>query len=177
MSDNEKLIEDALIDVATSYGDETGTLIPLDRARDAMLAVFEKAHTPTDDEREALLAALHAKGFSGNGEEIGWDEVVIMVDEVPDIVFGVGFRRTEVPEPKCEHGTSLTELCEHVERLVNAEPQGEPSDARVLEGLLGKLAGDGAYTLDFSSAASLHDHIVRLLKHDIAALRAAGGVR
>ncbi len=59
----------------------------------------------------------------------------------------------------------------------SAEPQGEPSDARVLEGFLGKLAGDGAYTLDFSSAASLHDHIVRLLKRDIAALRAAGATR
>lgn len=61
--------------------------------------------------------------------------------------------------------------------ISHAEPQREPSDARVLEDFLGKLAGDGAYTLDFSSAASLHDHIVRLLKRDIAALRAAGGVR
>lgn len=54
------------------------------------------------------------------------------------------------------------------------EPQGEQSDAQALEDFLGKLAGDGAYTLDFSSAASLHGHIVHLLKRDIAALRAAG---
>ncbi len=56
-------------------------------------------------------------------------------------------------------------------------PQGEPSDAQALEGFLGKLAGSGAYALDFTSAESLHGHIVWILKRDIAALRAAGGVR
>lgn len=58
-----------------------------------------------------------------------------------------------------------------------ADPQGDPSEAHALENFLGKLAGDGAYALDFSSAESLHVHIVSLLKRDIANLRAAGGVR
>lgn len=63
--------------------------------------------------------------------------------------------------------------------IAGRESQGEPSDAQALETFLGKLAGDGAYTLDFTSASALHGHIVSLLKRDVAALRAAGagGVR
>lgn len=54
------------------------------------------------------------------------------------------------------------------------EPQGDASDVQALEAFLRKLAGDGAYALDFSSADALHGHIVHLLKRDIAALRAGG---
>lgn len=58
--------------------------------------------------------------------------------------------------------------------LGEPEPQGEPSDAQVLEDFLGKLAGDGAYTLNFTSAEALHGQIVSLLRRDIGALRATG---
>ena len=64
--------------------------------------VVEKALTPTDDEREALLAALYEEGFSGCGEEIGTHETVIFVEYVPDVAARLGFRRTEVPEPSAE---------------------------------------------------------------------------
>lgn len=120
MTDNEKLIEDArrayldawaatnLEDVRPGTRNRNGII--------AALAVFEKALTPTNDER-------------------AWAEYrdADPANNTPDQrrAFFAGFRRTEAPEPsaepRCEHGTSLTDLCEHVERLVNAEPQGEPS--------------------------------------------------
>lgn len=50
------------------------------------------------------------------------------------------------------------------------------SEASALERFLGKLAGSGAYTLDFSSAEALHGHIVSLLRRDIAAAQIPGGV-
>lgn len=85
----------------------------------AALDVFEAAQKPTGDERVYAYREGYDSGFR-DGERGEWR----------------GDRRRPVsPEPseaKCEHGTSLTELCEHVERLVNAEPQTEPTDAQVL---------------------------------------------
>lgn len=108
----------------------------------------QKAHTPTDDERKMQDVAARMCGCGSCKE---W--------------LAESLRRAEVPEPKCEHGTSLTELCEHVESLVNAEPQGEPSDAQAI-------------------ADEIEDRMRRqewlpagLAIRAVAALRAAGGVR
>ncbi|KAB1867318.1 hypothetical protein [Microbacterium algeriense] len=142
---------------------------------------------------EATLSEVrsHAERFASRpptspysmGLRDAWRTILRKIDGIPT--------GAEVPEPSAD-------TCEHCGRpdgnhmlieprltiKLAPEPQGEPSDARrteiearALEGFLGKLAGDGAYTLDFSSAANLHDHIAQLLKRDIAALRAAGGVR
>lgn len=84
-----------------------------------LIALADEAPTPTDDEVNAVALAYW-------GPSVPYDR-----EKLRDAL--AGFRRTEVPEPSaeptCEHGTSLTELCAHVERLVNEEPQGEPSDA------------------------------------------------
>lgn len=80
----------------------------------AVLAVFEKAHAPTDDEREAdekaILNALYdsREAFTGVGAEVGTDETAILVDHVPDIVLALGFRRSEVPEPSAAAPTAST---------------------------------------------------------------------
>lgn len=176
MIDNEKLIEeaakaltaltDAEWEIATAEGTEH--LAGYFDAARRVLVVFEKAHPPTDDEREALVKRfadlIFAHGLRAPDSTIA----VIAFKEV-----SAGFRRSEVPEPiACPgcHGLKGAHFS------TCPEAQGEPSDAQALENFLGKLAGDGAYTLDFTSAASLHGHIVSLLRRDIATLRAAGGV-
>lgn len=70
--------------------------------RKELATILHQPHTPTDDEREALLSALREEGFSGSGEEIGTHETVIFVEHVPDIVLALGFRRSEVPEPSAD---------------------------------------------------------------------------
>jgi len=158
-------------------------------------AKAEKAQTPTDDERGAIIAALL--------DELGWEWNEVPEEHVPSsrailgdmadrvLAVSAGFRRSEEPSTPArvtiahEGGNTVTGTLDEVLNHGHLKPgwryvgtaQGEPSDAQALEAFLGKLAGDGAYTLDFSSAASLHDHIVRLLKRDIAAMRATGGVR
>ncbi len=109
---------------------------------EAALAVFEQAHTPTDDEREALIAEA--------------DELVATWDQrgswAPDSPVGLVMRfasylrRTVQGEPsatcpKC--GTAVTDqtpstfYTSHDETCGGAleEPQGEPSDAAIIAGL------------------------------------------
>jgi hypothetical protein len=93
-----------------------------------MLAVFEKAHAPTDDEREALLRDLYTlRGWTGGD--------VLRRIEIIDRAMAA-LSRSDVPEPPteptCEHGTMLTYLCDDCADAVETEPQGEPSDAQVL---------------------------------------------
>lgn len=67
----------------------------------AALAVFEKAHTPTDDEREALntLYWTHPDGHTTG-----------LTPDAIEAVLAAGFRRSEVPEPS----TDTHELVEGV---------------------------------------------------------------
>ncbi|PRB08599.1 hypothetical protein CQ047_12015 [Microbacterium sp. MYb72] len=168
--------------------------------REALIAAVQ--HEPDWDTAERGKPMLCSCGQSI--PEPDWDAVYM---HRADAVLAAGFRRSEVPEPSAETEDEIgPEECKACGELntecrceldyeaccgspsgrhfthcptYRPEPQGEPSDAQVLETFLGKLAGDGAYTLNFTSAEALHGHIVSLLKRDIAALRAAGvgGVR
>ncbi|MFJ2506307.1 hypothetical protein [Microbacterium sp. NPDC087592] len=92
MTDNEKLIEEAakaIVEVTVDSMDSAREL-----ARVA-LAVFEKAHTPTDDEREALAFVIE-QGWANPT----WDGVTLRpIDrQIADAVLAAGFTRSEIPE-------------------------------------------------------------------------------
>lgn len=150
-----------------------------------VLAVFEKAHTPTDDEREALARLVDPGAFIPFDPGVvdpRWPaEVEHRQQEArhhADRILTAGFRRSEVPEPSaepvCEHGSPLSALCDYAARYASgetdgtapkhAEPQGEPSDAQVLAALR-------AYASTPQQHGKGREDAIR------AALRAAGGVR
>lgn len=79
---------------------------------------------------------------------------------------------SEVAADDCLHAMQNAGILFRERRTV----QGEPSGIAALEAFLGKLAGSGAYTLNFGSANELFEDIVRGLRRDIEALRAAGSV-
>ena len=87
-------------------------------------AVFEQAHTPTDDEREALDAALV-------------ERITQIVQE--DVSIGVYAGVARVTNPR---GAAIK-----IVRAVRRTVQGEPTDAQVLAALnaeakvIGQLAG------------------------------------
>lgn len=123
MSDNEKLIEEA-----RAFADRDNGLNWQGRIRELAdaLEAAKKAHTPTDDEREAL-ANLVQLGFVTD-----WYEAA-------DRILAAGFRRTEVPEPSAEHayqGNRSQDTCwvmvdgEMCRKPVEAHvgTQGEPSE-------------------------------------------------
>ena len=61
----------------------------------------EVAHTPTDDEREALIA-LKLASFSKRMSD-GYPSIIMRTnEEAADLVLAAGFRRSEVPEPSAE---------------------------------------------------------------------------
>lgn len=92
MSDREKLIEEAAEAIAREWRNVRSHE---DMAR-AAFAVFEKAHTPTDDEREALVAILEAP-LTEESHGRTFSEMLADV-----ILIRFGFRRSEVPEPSAE---------------------------------------------------------------------------
>jgi len=112
-SSNEKLIEEA----AKAIWSATDALTWEQTSEDmrescrvearAALAVFEKAHTPTGDEREALEAALFYVDLTG-AKVFRWaDPRVVLGDdsfasEMIPAILAAGFRRSEVPEPSAE---------------------------------------------------------------------------
>lgn len=59
----------------------------------AALAVFEQSHTPTNDEREALLSVIISAPESGDALHVSEAE------RVRDAVLAVGFRRPVQGEP------------------------------------------------------------------------------
>lgn len=122
--------------------------------------VVEKAHTPTDDEREALWDAFDDMHRITEG---GCDT---RGDHVADMVLGLGFRRTEVPEPsrvaemieQSSFGTPeaqelrATVSDEKARALVDeanrrSEPQGEPSDAATVH-LMARKGGKTQALID-----------------------------
>lgn len=136
-TDNEKLIERvrAVIDTAVTdaytaasqmnatASDHAATERDVSEAeavRDLVveaLEAAEKAHTPTDDEREAL-ANLVQLGFVTD-----WYEAA-------DRVLAAGFRRSEGPRDHQDdpHDDELTRERDH--HGIDPEPQGEPSDSQ-----------------------------------------------
>lgn len=174
MTDNEKLIEKAK-QAIHDYEVAKARRVSVSPDRLAallaeMVAAFEKAHvvterhsmsvtdseahTPTDDEREALrIAGLDARQAAYRHERENWWFDHETAPDVAtnawfrgwDAAVAAGFRRSEVPEPSaeptCEHGSPLSALCDYAARYASgetddAEPkhaaQGEPSDAQVL---------------------------------------------
>lgn len=154
MNDNEKLIEEAAKAICEAQIEES-TYGDLARAA---LAVFEKAHTPTDtngyqsvgtphtpndDEREAMRRIIAQGSYSMTPESLPYENVAYRLVEA-----GFGFRRSEVLEPSGYRATLIREAREHADHyrrfddteslvstlveIANAlasEPQGEPSDA------------------------------------------------
>ena len=107
----------------------------------AALAVFEAAHAPTDDEREALQDALKYLDTLHADRQIWYDDYSNLHDLVSSAL-----RRSEVPEPSAEpkHDESCAEWCNHCQvcgegirygsrcrEHYQNQPQGEPSDAQV----------------------------------------------
>lgn len=108
------------------------------KAARAALAVFEQAHTPTDDEREILTRIIHDETGEPE-EESGF---------VADAILAAGFRRPVQGEPPVapyfDDGMIDPDICRECEepesscRCLEArtpEPQGEPTDAQVLAAL------------------------------------------
>lgn len=165
LSGNEKLIEEAkhLIEQAGSFREQVGddasptSMIGLWlRTADALhaaLAEFEKALTPTEDEREALARWLHLR-FSHAApisQSSTWE--------------GLSDRFKAA-------WLDLAGDAPHFHHSVVPEPQSEPSDVqeavdRLDQCLANRDAGVGAWSM-------VRPEDVRTV---LAALRAAGGVR
>ncbi|QEA30407.1 hypothetical protein FGL91_18750 [Microbacterium sp. CBA3102] len=110
-TDREKLIWEAAkamhgddIDKGRAGDDYTSmNLETLDWYRDnarAALAVFEKAHTPTDDEREAWRDEAIRR--YPHAEVAKYMRQALQNAFIEGAKFATGFRRTEVPEPSTE---------------------------------------------------------------------------
>lgn len=162
MSDGKQLIEEARLAFVEAWEEEDARTTFNSAARSehnrsragirAALAVFEKARTPTDDEREV------------------WARVVAKINRVPDsdavtvdkedakVLVAAGFRRTEGPEPRAAQVIAAVRayaddrfrygrqnrtvgsmriaadlyaiLGLPTKDLPTEDPQGEPSDAR-----------------------------------------------
>lgn len=174
MSGNEKLIEEAakaIFEVnnrqdMTQWPRSSYQAVYRERAR-AALAVFEKAHTPTDDEREALaklLDEIDSEWLMGEARPPYPSE---MAHEL--ILRGVGFRRSEVPKPSVEH--SAHEFCDNRLGCI-PKPQGEPSESVVLAAMNAYDPRHASESIDNYS----WEHIEDMTNAVRAALRAAGSV-
>ena len=123
LSGNEKLIEEALVAYwggamnAHVHGSVAGMR--------AAFAVFEKALTPTDDEREDMIAFLLR---DHNFEESPWGRTYT------DAEIANALRRSELQEPSDEQWCGGIHICSNAEHD-HQEPQGEPSDAQLLAAL------------------------------------------
>lgn len=122
MMDKEKLIEEAAQAIwMVRYGTRVGwTEAPEDwrtriapqtedeiqREAEAALAVFEKAHTPTDNEQEALARTIYLWDVAESVSSTAWEDLLDTQRDVwlegADFVIAAGFRRSEVPEPSAE---------------------------------------------------------------------------
>lgn len=193
LSGNEKLIEAAAKAIMDeSHGEGSWELRePMEdtlyrRRAAAALAVFEKALTPTDDEREDMIAFLLR---DHNFEESPWGRTYT------DAEIANALRRSEVPEPSADRGWShpdamySPEVFMEIQGLLNeaqgspmhalrlavsrqmSEPQGEPSDAQVDDAWWKAQAAGQLPRTPGTSNRQAFEVGYR------AALRAAGGVR
>ncbi|UJD20746.1 hypothetical protein SEA_ALUMINUMJESUS_9 [Microbacterium phage AluminumJesus] len=183
MNDNEKLIEEAAEAMRRAHAENGFVTLFTDWARVA-LAVFEKAHTPPDAEREAL-ASFVTNRLADNGYAVPRPEVWLALSNWEAL--NAPLRRSEVPEQSAEtvhrgtfghvwpcplfyvgnwrrvdSGHEPVRECTNTAACGSPEQQDEPSDAQVN---LAVEALAAAWTPEDPRTA------VR------AALRAAGGVR
>lgn len=103
MNNNKKLIEEAKAGLA-AFDEYWGTGGPVDAAYGrpwelirGLLAVFEKALTPTDDEWQALWGIITSIRDAHRRHADDADS-----SEIVDAILAAGFRRTVVPEPSTE---------------------------------------------------------------------------
>lgn len=202
MNDNEKLIEEAAAAAQEATRQKhrpTWRKLPeyvkenyRAHAR-AALAVFEKAHNPTVDEREALETVI----------AVTWRDMYSTPTDrdFADAILAAGFRRSEVPESSA--GRELTPcgnlVCTGCRvcgcPALGIEPQGEPSEAQVdAVAAAIAVAADADYWTDEiaewegaeawyrEAYPNEHPHMAyedreQFRKQARAALRAAGGVR
>lgn len=153
----EKALRDEAYDGGFGYmGDEQFTAYVRTLA-EAAAEVFEKAHTPTDDEREALrIAELDARQAAFRQDRTEW---FVDHEHEPEVATNAffrgwdaavdgGFRRTEVPEPSAQRiGCNICgEALPDGEPHLCSEPQGEQSGRVIVMcarcGLFPVVAGD-----------------------------------
>lgn len=184
--DNEKLIEEARrwpAGVGPIPSAAPGKLIA--RLTDALEAA-EKAHTPTDDEREALVALVNdARLRPGTGRT--------MPEVAADVILAAGFHRSEVPEPSAEglhqvqyddgswsrtlegptEAETLNGMAHYLRLAAVEEPQGEPSGIPFYDEKMRELAEVRAQ--GEPSDAQVLDRIERFAQSD--GVMFAGGPR
>lgn len=149
-----------------------------------ILAVFEKAHAPSDDERFDIISAA-SEAFKARGGAPDWEEDAIARDLIIrwhlrgfEDGLAAGSRRPVSPEPQGReakvHGDLVTMRVDEWRRITDeltrlrtaeAEPQGEPSDAQLLAALNSYEAWSAEESLDMWGS----DQVERMR----AALRAA----
>lgn len=168
MTDNEKLIEEAAKAIYEAQVEES-TCGDLARAA---LAVFEKAHTPTDDERGALARAQ----WDTPVNVITWDELTEMAEsgdgdyrETRDYALAAagrgiaaGFRRSVVPEASTECTCANTLGWHAIDCPANRNlaPEAETSDAHAYS--RGFWAGARSPQGEPSDALAAIDEALRL---------------
>jgi len=131
----------------------------------AALAVFEKAHTPTDDEQEALAFAV------APGDEVGLGDAISIIRGKTVEATIDWVRRNYAVAPGLDD--------EHVGQLIIAlnlvrnapEPQGEPSDAQVLAAAIALTGGSAILFAELDAETQ-----ERYLDDARAALRASFAV-
>lgn len=165
-ADNEKLIEEARKTVGIAKDSIWRTSPDPDGdaqhevVLDQLLAVFEKAHTPTEPRFVTDDGLRTWVATPTDGEREALDDVirrnwVATPGELRNALLAAGFRRTEVPETSGAiydaFGTVVTRADTAFElgrQAGRSEPQGEPSDAptrRVAHTGPGHASGDVGY--------------------------------
>lgn len=163
---SEKLIEEAakeIDEVWQGLSSNASWAVLADVAARAALAVFEKARTPTDDEREALDYAIRC----AIPNDLDYRPLWKLIRAIQDSVLAAGFRRSVVPEPSGRTLTPCGNLACTGCRVcgcpaLGIDPQGEPSDAQM------KAFEDEWYRLDGVTEPERHRRALR------ATLGAAG---
>lgn len=175
MNDNEKLIEEAARAMANGehitlgwhgHSEDEQDWYRKDAA--IALAVFEKAHIPTGDEREALAN----EAWREYRAEHGYTTHPTQPDTGADFYAGfeAGLRRSAEPSIDKRECGFLGCGSPRCEAMCSPEPQGEPSDAEVREVIRQAIRGRG-------EGEVYADTLAGVIARALAALRAAGGVR
>lgn len=115
-----------------------------------VVGLFEQAHTPTDDEREAIIDALL--------DELGWEW-----DEVPE---------EHIPSSRAILG-DMADRVLAVSAGFRRPVQGEPTDAQVLAALNAEGKSTHVARRPFNPAPDLSYYAIEHVEAMRAALRAA----
>lgn len=182
MTTREELIEEAAKAIfgvnnrldSTQWPRSSYQAVYRERAR-AALAVFEKAHAPTDDEREALDRAVRGVTWNASNyphraqPHILGADIGPLTTKIVEAVESAGFRRSEVPAPQGEP-LFHDDDCE-----ADWGPEGQESPCRCAESAQGEPSDAQVY--DAEVAFWAHKERTGIFKGAMrAALRAAQGV-